>query len=105
MDNAFVPSSAPEQGVYISGLVLYNAFWDTRRQCVTLPCTGTRQLPLIWLKFLDMMAEPSAKDEFDEDEIQIFACPLVCYHDSEDKSNISPIILIFAYPPVSQRRL
>ena len=69
MDKSFVPSSPPENGVYLSGLVLRNACWDASKQCVGQLCTGNGRLPITWLKPVDEMAKPSSNDEFNNDGI------------------------------------
>lgn len=99
MDKKFVPSSPPDQGVYLSGLVLRNASWDVSRKCVGHLRTGDDQLPIASLKPVDEMDDDvSSSDEFDKDDIQVLSCPLVCYHSMGESASVSTVLTHLCLP-------
>ena len=87
-----MPSSPPDQGVYLSGLVLENASWDSSKQCVSGLGATKCKLPLTWIKPVELTIEGSSHDDFDVDGIQIFSCPLFCRRCSTENAGISAIV-------------
>ncbi|XP_033127107.1 dynein heavy chain domain-containing protein 1-like isoform X2 [Anneissia japonica] len=71
------PTVQPEKGVYLIGLQLNNASWDSKRACLNISATNDQQnvtssLPVIWLKPIDraIQWEKSAI------EGNVFKCPV-----------------------------
>ena len=77
MDKA--PSQAPSEGVYVSGLRLHNASWDSKRALITLLNTSqphqSSPLPILWLKpaTTDNYGLPS---EEKGSPVQMHSCPV-----------------------------
>ncbi|XP_029192398.2 LOW QUALITY PROTEIN: dynein heavy chain domain-containing protein 1-like [Acropora millepora] len=78
-------TSPPSRGIYLSGLKLNGASWDTERGCISRltdsrdPC----ELPIVWLKPVEVMRSraTSAKAKKHDDDINSFDCPLLTGED------------------------
>ena len=78
-------TSPPSRGIYLSGLKLNGASWDTERGCISRltdsrdPC----ELPIVWLKPVEVMRSraTSAKAKKHDDDISSFDCPLLTGED------------------------
>nr|XP_006818816.1 PREDICTED: uncharacterized protein LOC100376274 [Saccoglossus kowalevskii] len=70
-----IPSSSPEFGVYLTGLHLHNAFWDSRHASILHAAykpslSIPSQLPIVWLK-------PVNENEKNEQSYPTFRCPVI----------------------------
>ena len=70
MPSDFLPSSPPSRGVYVSGLTLRNAFWDTVKQRMTddQAVADHCELPITWFKPVERDLAMGSS--------QVYECPL-----------------------------
>ena len=73
------PSIPPTEGVFVSGLNLHNALWDTTRSVLMMPSTDSReeqQMPVFWLKPSDVGSAQTSSRLY-----QLYKCPVYCASD------------------------
>ncbi|KAK6166840.1 hypothetical protein SNE40_023452 [Patella caerulea] len=75
MPSGYQASKAPKTGVFLTGLTIQNALWDTSRSILTENFPGNpdcQEMPLVWIK-------PINKSEHSIDvKNDVFICPLSC---------------------------
>jgi len=94
------PTSPPSRGVYLSGLKLTGASWDTERGCITeLPgSSDTCELPIVWLKPIEVLRSraPSAKVDKRDNDIPSYDCPFLTGGDWG--TDVSTLVASFPLP-------
>ncbi|KAK1786014.1 hypothetical protein P4O66_017557 [Electrophorus voltai] len=87
LEAAAVPSSVSSDGVYLCGLELHGALWDTRLRALhaTLspnPCA----LPLLWVRALVRDEHLSSPDNLhtSSSSMQLYNCPLYVHSQNKD---------------------
>ncbi|KAJ8313861.1 hypothetical protein KUTeg_008422 [Tegillarca granosa] len=79
MPSGLKPSAPPKDGVFVSGLYLHNALWDSTRSVLmgnTADSSPVQEMPVIWFKPVDI-SSPSKK----EIKYELYKCPVYCSDD------------------------
>lgn len=89
------PSIPPTDGVFVSGLNLHNALWDTTRSVLMAPSTDSRdsqQMPVFWLKPSDAGSPQTPRRLY-----QLYKCPVYCAEDPKLHGD-SNVVVHFSLP-------
>lgn len=100
-------TSPPSRGVYLSGLKLTGASWDTDRGLITeLPeSRDSCELPIVWLKPIEVMRSraPSAKGNTHDSDIPLFDCPLLIGEDW--RTDLCTLVTSLSLPSILDKRI
>lgn len=73
MPVAFHPKTAPDSGIYVSGISVCNASWDSERHCLTSGSAHVTEIPIIHLTL-----RTNSKDKVSpEADLIVYDCPLI----------------------------
>ncbi|XP_056008158.1 dynein heavy chain domain-containing protein 1-like [Ostrea edulis] len=89
MPAGLFPSTPPKDGVFISGLRLYNALWDTIRGMLMSGASdkqSRQDMPVIWLKPYDVNSPSKVPVKH-----QQYSCPLYCSADQRCHSYVAMV--------------
>lgn len=89
------PSLPPTEGVFVSGLNLHNALWDTTRAVLMMPSTDScsgQQMPVFWLKPSDAGSGVTPRRLY-----QLYKCPVYCAEDCRLHGDTN-IVVHFSLP-------
>lgn len=79
MPSGLKPGAPAKDGVFVSGLYLHNALWDSTRSVLmvnTADSAPVQEMPVIWFKPVDI-SSPSKK----EIKYELYKCPVYCSDD------------------------
>lgn len=100
MPTGIKPSTPPREGVYITGLHLHNALWDSTRAVLMENDSENQQsqtMPYIWLKPVDVSSPSKFTRKYD-----LYDCPVYCSDDPRnhgDKYLVTSLQLPTLDPP------
>ena len=89
MPLGFVPASAPSEGIYVHGLQLFNATWDTSHAVLAelLPGDSSLQpVPSVWINPLEASVVQSVSGH------GVYTCPLFTCSDIELQQDSNLVI-------------
>lgn len=102
MPSGLQPSVSPADGVFLSGLTLHNALWDTTGSVLI---SGTddgieqQSMPILWLKPFD-----TSKPHRTGIRNKLYMCPLFCSTDPQ-QHKCSNIVTHFPLPSLTNTGL
>lgn len=79
MPTGINPSIPPKEGVYITGLSLHNALWDSTRAVLMQNDSENKHpqvMPFVWLKPVDVSSPSKFARKY-----QLYECPVYCSED------------------------
>ncbi|XP_069111191.1 dynein heavy chain domain-containing protein 1-like isoform X1 [Argopecten irradians] len=77
------PSTSPRDGIFLTGLTLYNALWDTSRGTLMSNNTDSQpwqEMPVLWVKPTDVGSHIGQK-------YHLYQCPVFCTADSSQQGD------------------
>ena len=95
MPAGFRPTLPPGEGVFISGLQLHNALWDTTRAILMAPTPDSppqQEVPIFWLKPVD-----NGSSSITNSIYKLYRCPVYCSTDLQQHGT-SNVVVHFALP-------